>query len=108
MAFERVAELAQIPSDCGLRVRMAGREVGLYRIGDRVYAMDNLCPHAGYPLHEGELDGTWVICPGHGWAFDVITGLAPGEIEEEPLERYPVRVEDGAVWIDVSAPLEKS
>ena len=62
MSFERVASLPDIPTDRGLCVRVDGREVGLYRVGERIYAMDNLCPHAGFPLHEGSLEGTVVEC----------------------------------------------
>ena len=105
MAFQRVARLSDIPEDGGFRVSLNGSEIGLYRVGGRVYAMENVCPHAGYPLNEGFLDGTRVTCPGHGWEFDLITGLAPGEVEEEPLARFPVRLDGDEVWVDPDASL---
>ena len=106
MSFERLACLSEIPEECGLFVRRGELEIGLYRVEGRVYAMENVCPHAGYALHEGELDGGFGVCPGHGWAFSVVTGLALGEAEEEPLRRYPVRIEGDEVWIDLAAPLD--
>ncbi len=106
MAFERVARVCDIPEGRGLCVRLRDREVGLYRFDGRVYAMQDVCPHAGYPLSDGEMDGRIVICAGHGWSFDLVTGLAPGEIDEEPLERYPVRIEGDEVWLDPDAPIE--
>jgi nitrite reductase/ring-hydroxylating ferredoxin subunit len=105
MAFECVAKLAQIPRDRGLRIRLRGREIGLYRVGDFVYAMEDVCPHAGYPLSEGELEGTLVICPGHAWEFDLTTGRAPGETDETPLARYRVRIDGDDVWLDPDAVL---
>ena len=105
MAFERVARLSELPAGKGRCVRVGEREIGLYRVGEAVYAMDNACPHAGYPLAEGPLDGTVVICNGHGWEYDVCTGRPPGVAGGEALERYPVRVEDGDVLVDVDAPL---
>ena len=105
MKFQKVARLADIPSQGGLAVSIEGVEFGLYRVGDRVYAMEDSCPHAGYPLHEGDLDGTLVICPGHGWEFDLESGLAPGETDEEPLTRYPVRVEGEDVLVDLHSPI---
>jgi nitrite reductase (NADH) small subunit/3-phenylpropionate/trans-cinnamate dioxygenase ferredoxin subunit len=104
VAFEHVARLADLPPGRGLCVRIRGREIGLYRVGERVYAMENACPHAGYPLHEGELDGCSIVCPGHGWTFDLATGLAPGEVDEPPLARFAVRVLAGEVWVDPDAP----
>jgi nitrite reductase/ring-hydroxylating ferredoxin subunit len=104
VAFERVARLCDLPAGRGHCVQVRGRAVGLYRVGERVYAMEDVCPHAGYPLHEGDLDGTCIVCPGHGWTFDLVTGLAPGEIEEPPLERFPVRIVGDEIWIDVARP----
>ena len=105
MAFKRVASLTDIPTDRGLAVAHDGGEIGLYRIRDEVYAMDNLCPHAGSPLCEGQLAGSTVVCPGHGWEFDVITGRAPGETDEPPLARYAVCVDGDDVLVDLDAPL---
>ncbi len=101
MAFERVASLSKLPSSGGLCVTVRGQPIGIFRVGDRVYAVDDVCPHAGFPLHEGEVEGRSVICPGHGWAFDLETGLAPGEIDEEPLPRYEVRIDGDDVLVDV-------
>jgi nitrite reductase/ring-hydroxylating ferredoxin subunit len=105
MAFRRVALLSEIPTDTGLGITLEGQKIGLYRLGDRLYAMEDVCPHAGTLLHPGTLIGTLVVCPGHGWEFDLMTGLAPGELDEEPLTRYPVRVVGEEVQVDVDAPL---
>ncbi len=105
MAFERVARVSEIPAGRGLRVRVGGRDVGLWRVGAEVFAMDDVCPHAGYPLHEGDLDGRFAICPGHGWAFCVATGLAPEEIDEPAQERWPVQIRGDEVWLDLASPL---
>jgi len=105
MAYQRVARLAELPKGRGLCVRVGGLEVGLYRVGECVYAMANACPHAGYPLHEGELEDRVIYCAGHGWPYDVETGRPPDVEVGEPLPRYPVDVRDDEVWIDVEAPL---
>lgn len=105
MAFQRAARLDEIPEGRGLCVRFGELEVGLFRVGDAVHAMENLCPHAGYPLSEGPLHGAIVECPGHGWDFDVRTGSKPGNADGWPIPCFAVRVEDGAVWVDVDQPI---
>ncbi len=101
MALERVAKLSEIPAGGAIAVRVGEREIGLYRLGDRVYAMDNACPHAGFPLHEGVLDGHVIICAGHGWEYDLETGLPPGVRDDDPLCRYAVEIRGDEVFLDV-------
>ncbi len=105
MAYQHVAQLSEIPNDRGICVRVGTLEIGLYRVGERVFAMENACPHAGYPLHEGTVEGRVVICSGHGWEYDLETGLPPGVTADHPLERYRVQVEGDDVLVDVSSPL---
>lgn len=105
MPFERVARLAEIPEDCGLLVQLDGEEIGLYRVGNAVVALENSCPHAGYPLHLGVFDGQVVICSAHGWEYDVCTGLPPGLSKGHPLRRFAVRIAGDDVLIDPRAEL---
>lgn len=70
----RVADAQNIPEGVGTEVMAGEQIIALYRIGDAFYALDGICPHAGGPLAEGELQGTVVTCPWHGWQFDVTTG----------------------------------
>jgi nitrite reductase/ring-hydroxylating ferredoxin subunit len=46
----------------------------LARVGGQLHALDSVCPHAGGPLGDGDLDDDAVVCPYHGWAFDLRTG----------------------------------
>jgi len=50
------------------------RALAVARVGDDVYALDNVCPHAGGPLGDGVLEGCELTCPWHGWTFDVTNG----------------------------------
>lgn len=44
----------------------------------RAYAVPDRCPHAGALLSDGFVDGTRLVCPHHGWEFDLETGACPG------------------------------
>ncbi len=72
--FIKVASRGEIADGTGKTVDAAGRAIALFNVGGKFYAIDNTCKHRGGPLGEGELDGTHVICPWHGWEYDVATG----------------------------------
>ena len=107
MAFQRAAKRAEIPEDGGLRVQIGRAELALFRVGDRLFAIEDPCPHAGFPLSQGQLEGRVVICPAHGWEFDLETGANPYHPETPLIRRFPVRVEGDEVWVDVGEAGEK-
>src|SRR5690349_718466 len=98
----RVAAEAELPAgSCGEYV--AGeRIVALFNVGGSFYALDGICPHQGGPLGKGLLAGCVVTCPWHGFQFDVTTGQhQTSRTLVQP--RFPVKVEDGGVWVDIGA-----
>lgn len=71
----KLAALKDIPENKPLVVLGPdGNEIALFRIEDKIYALDNTCPHAGGPLGEGEVENACVTCPWHGWTFELSTG----------------------------------
>ena len=72
--FVKVAKKSEIPSDTGKHVEVKGKEMALFKIGNKVCAIQHVCPHQGGPLAEGGIEGSVVTCPWHGWQFDVTTG----------------------------------
>lgn len=53
-----------------------GVVVCLARVGGRLHAVENLCPHRDGPLGQGWIEGNAVVCPWHAWAFDLRTGVS--------------------------------
>ena len=97
----RIAPCDSIPPREGRAVRMAGREIAIFNLGDdRFLATDNQCPHKGGPLCEGIVSGHAVVCPLHAWKIDLETGSVqrPPRVET-CIHTYPTRVEDGVVVI---------
>ncbi len=82
-------------------VRVHGRALAIFRVGDSYYATDNLCTHAAAPLADGYLDGEVVECPLHQGLFNVRTGKALCTPPLRSLRTYPVRVQDGLleIWL---------
>ena len=83
--------------------RKAGRQIALFDTPRGVLACNNRCPHEGYPLREGSLDGRCILtCNWHNWKFDLESGrnLYGGE----GLRTYPVEIRGAEVWIDLVDP----
>lgn len=100
MAFVRVADLAELASNEGTIVAVGARRVALFRVGDEVLALDNVCPHEGGPIGLGELEGAVVTCPFHGWQFDVTTGACVSGSGAR-VASWPARVQGTTVYVDL-------
>ncbi len=100
MSEVRVARLEELAVGQATLVEAGDRRVVLSRVGEHVYACADECAHQGGPLSEGRLTGTRLVCPWHGWMYDVRTGACLMPARGGPVPVYPARVEDGDVWVD--------
>jgi nitrite reductase (NADH) small subunit len=73
----KVAQTQDIPPGEAKVYYVRGREIAVFNIKGRFYAVDNLCPHQGGPLVAGEVKEEVVTCPWHKWQFHLPTGLSP-------------------------------
>ena len=102
MNWVDVGCLDDIPPLGARVVKTAQGCVAVFRAeGDRVFAIDDRCPHKGGPLSEGIVHGASVTCPLHNWGFSLETGMAQGA-DEGSVQGYPVRVEAGRILIEAS------
>ena len=101
MVWEKAIRLDRLKRDGRAVAKVGTRQIAFFRTGDDILACNNRCPHEGYPLREGSLDGgTCVLtCNWHNWKFDLKTGanLTGGD----GLRTYPTRIEGGEVWVDI-------
>ncbi|HYG08009.1 MAG TPA: nitrite reductase small subunit NirD [Stenotrophomonas sp.] len=96
----RVCRLEELPVAGARVLQIDGlAPIALFRTaGERVFALRDRCPHKGGPLSQGIVSGEQVACPLHGWLIALDDGQARApDVGCTP--RYPVRVEDGVVWI---------
>lgn len=101
--FVDIGALEDIPVQGARLVRTAQGCIAVFRTADdRVFALDDRCPHKGGPLSEGIVHGDRVTCPLHNWVFDMNTGAAQGA-DEGQVGTYPARIEGGRVLLDASA-----
>lgn len=94
-----VGKTEAVPPGRGATVKLKnGTEVALFNAGGEFYAIENFCPHKGYPLADSRLYGNIVECDLHGWRFDIRNGVCFTK-SDCSLESYKVVVEDG--WIKI-------
>jgi nitrite reductase/ring-hydroxylating ferredoxin subunit len=81
-------------------IQVEHRELLLFNVEGRYYAVKNSCPHRGTPLDHAGVENRVLTCPGHGWEFDLETG---DSLDHPPLglRCYRVEVRDDTVWIEV-------
>jgi len=77
------------------------KEIAIFKLEDGIYATENSCSHEYSPLAEGMVLGGDVFCPKHGSRFDIRTGAVKDFPATRPVKTYPVKVEDGKVWVKV-------
>jgi nitrite reductase (NADH) small subunit len=96
----RVARVDELTNGRGKCVQAFGRSVALFRSGDRIYAIDDMCPHRGGPLSEGDLEESMgiVICPLHAWTFELATGAMMGNPAFK-IPTYRVEVRGDEIWL---------
>jgi nitrite reductase (NADH) small subunit len=98
--WQRVAAVTDLShGECGEYVA-GDRIVALFNVEGTFHALDGICPHQGGPLGKGTLSGCIVTCPWHGFQFDVTTGQHQTS-KSLVHPRFPVKTEDGGVWVDV-------
>jgi 3-phenylpropionate/trans-cinnamate dioxygenase ferredoxin subunit len=99
--FERVALLGDLPEGTPVAVELStGEGLCLVRVKGEVYAFQDRCSHADFPLSDGEMvDDHAIECSLHGAQFDVRTGEAIEAPAAESLSLYEVMLKDGDVLV---------
>ncbi|KRT55224.1 nitrite reductase small subunit NirD [endosymbiont of Ridgeia piscesae] len=99
--WTEVVELAQIPVLGSRMIKTRDMDIAVFRGSeDQVYAIRDACPHKNGPLSQGIMHGTSVTCPLHNWRIDLTSGEALGP-DEGCANVFPVRVEDGLVYLQL-------
>jgi len=90
--FVRVTGTTDVKSGQGIVLEVNGKTLAVFNVDGAFHAIDNTCIHRGGPLGEGDLEGSVVTCPWHGWQYDVTTGACVANPAAR-VERYEVQVE---------------
>ena len=101
MAFVKVATVQELgPGQCK-PFEAGGKPAALFNVGGTFYAIEDVCPHRGAPLHEGVCEGGVVHCPWHGAQFDLTTGAHLSPPAQRGVRAFAVQVVGDEVRVDV-------
>ncbi len=99
MAFVKVGSLAALPPGSVMEVTLGEDSYAICNAGGELHALAGICPHAGGPIGQGNLQDHLVVCPWHEWAYDCRTG----ENDYDPdvkLDRFVVKAEGDNILLD--------
>ncbi len=96
-----VGGASDLSDDTPLAASIGGNEIGVYVVGDRYYAMENVCPHAYALLSQGFVEGEEIECPLHGARFHIPTGKCTQEPGGRDLVCYAVKREGERLLVKV-------
>ena len=94
-----VADIAELTPGTRRVIDMDGVAVAVFNLDGEYFAIQDICPHDGGELANGELEGEVIICPRHGARFSIRTGTVLGPPAYEDIRTFPVRVEGSRVQV---------
>ena len=99
---DAVCGVDELPDKAGRVVRVRGRTIALFRVGEEVFALDNNCPHYGGDLGAGIVSAKLmeVACPWHRMRFSLRTGIC-ATYDRLGVATHPVSVRDGQVYVEI-------
>ena len=100
-----ISGASDCPAGGKICLKVVDKPIVLINLDGKFLALANVCPHAGMPLGDGEVRGKVLVCPYHGYAYNVETGAnIDFPTEELPVRTYPARVTGGGrVEIDLAS-----
>jgi 3-phenylpropionate/trans-cinnamate dioxygenase ferredoxin subunit len=99
-----VCAMGELPSGEMRLIEIDGAKIGVFNCGGTLYAIEDRCSHDDGPLAEGPFDAEscTVECPRHGSLFDLTSGRPKTLPAYQPVQTYPVTIEDDTIKLEVS------
>ena len=95
----KVGPCGELTPGCWHVIDVDGAQVAVVNVEGEYFAIEDVCTHDGGELSGGTLCGYEIECPRHGARFDLRSGAALCAPAYEPTAVFPIRIEDGVVWV---------
>ncbi len=103
MLWEKVISSEELAKKNKTIFKKGNKQIAVFKLKDQFFALDNRCPHEGYPLLQGNVNTECVLtCNWHNWKFDMKSGqcLTGGD----NVRIYPLKEEDDFIWVNIAEP----
>jgi len=98
--FVFICPVTDLQEKIGRKFIVNDIEIAVFRINDEVFALNNICPHQQtHLIYDGFIEEEFVVCPAHGWKFNLRTGKK--DSGSNGLQVYTVEVVDDKVYVKV-------
>jgi len=99
--FVKIAKTSDVAEGAAGCYEVGDKVIAVFNVGGELLAVDDECPHAGGSLSEGYLEGGEIECPWHAECFNLKTGEPSGELTQDPVACYKVRVVGEDIEVEV-------
>jgi len=100
--FTKVCTVSELRENQGKRFLINDVDIAVFKVNGEVFVISNTCPHQHTTIiYDGIIEDGCVVCPAHGWMFNLKTGLQP--TGARGLESYPVKIINDEVFAIVKA-----
>ncbi|HYR79727.1 MAG TPA: Rieske 2Fe-2S domain-containing protein [Candidatus Dormibacteraeota bacterium] len=99
--FVRAGSLAQLPEGKSMTANLDGHVIAIFHTAEGIFAVDNRCPHMGFPLDRGTVKDCILTCHWHHARFDLHSGGAFDQWADD-VRAFPVKVADGDIFVNVA------
>ena len=100
ISFTKICSVHDIEEDAGKRFIINETEIAVFKTNGNIFALSNICPHQQTALiYDGFIEEGCVVCPAHGWKFDLRTGNKKSG--GRGLDSYEVKIIDEIIYVKV-------
>jgi nitrite reductase/ring-hydroxylating ferredoxin subunit len=95
--YLKICKIADLNEKQGKRFLVNDVDIAVFKVDDEIFVLNNVCPHQHTALiYDGFIEDGCVVCPAHGWMFNLKTGRQP--TGARGLDSFPVKIIDDEVY----------
>lgn len=104
--WTKIASLTELSQTNCLTRTVNGHTIVLFKYGEDVFAVDNRCPHMGFPLNKGSVSNGILTCHWHHARFDLASG-GTFDLWADDVPSFPVQVNGDDILVDTNPPVDR-